>query len=328
MEDKEIRKIYEKEIKKVESRIARIFKKRNPRSLYLPAEYILASGGKRIRPFLVLASAKAVGADFSRVYNAAVAVELLHNFTLVHDDIMDNADKRRNMMTLHKKFDLGTAILTGDSLTAYAYKYLIKDAKDKIAEVISLFTDGVIEVCEGQSFDGEFEHRNDVAIDEYMNMIKKKTAALLEMCCAIGGVLGGGSEEEIRHLRNYGKNLGIAFQLRDDLLDIAADEKEFGKKIGGDLVEGKKTFLLLKSLELAKGKEKKLLMQVIRKNGIEREKVLEYKALYERLGVFEIVEKEISKYTKRALKSLEALKNDEGKELLDWIARELLERKK
>ncbi len=325
---KKYKKFFEGEIKKIENRIGRIFKNKLPTSLYEPSAYIMSGGGKRIRPFLVLASAKAVGGEVKNVYNAAVAVELLHNFTLVHDDIMDNADKRRNRPTLHKKYDTGTAILTGDSLTAFAYKYLLSDTYAKTKEAITFFTDGVIEVCEGQSLDAEFEKRKNVTIAEYKKMIKQKTAALLKMCVLIGGLLGGGTDEDLKNLKNYGVNLGMAFQLQDDYLDIAGDEKRFGKPIGGDLVEGKKTFLLLKALEIAKGNDKKELLKVVKNNGINKKDVLKYKSIYENLGVFALTEKEIEKYTLKALNSANKLPDTEGKNLLICLAEDLLERKK
>ncbi len=326
--EKKYKQLYNREVKKIENRISKIFRNKIPSSLYKPSEYIMTGGGKRIRPFLVLASAKAVGSEFKNVYNAAVAVELLHNFTLVHDDIMDNADKRRNLPTLHKKYDTGTAILTGDSLTAFAYKYLLLDAGEKPHDAITFFTDGVIKVCEGQSLDADFEKRKNVTIAEYKKMISQKTAALLEMCCAIGGTIGGGSKENLKNLKSYGKNLGMAFQLQDDYLDIAGEENHFGKPIGGDLIEGKKTFLLLKALEVAKGKNKNELIKVVKNNGINKKDVLKYKLIYKDLGIFEITKKEIARYTRKALNAAKKLNNDEGKNLLICLAEDLLGRKK
>ena len=185
--------LYERERKKVEKILVEAFKDRKPDSLYKPVKYILSTGGKRLRPLLVIFSTKAVGGNFSVVYNASVAVELLHNFTLVHDDIMDNADKRRGMLTLHKKYDDSTAILAGDGLLSVAYEYLLKDCNGKTKEVISAFTKGLIEVCEGQSLDKDFETTDNVTIDKYKLMIMKKTAAMFEMCCTVGALLGGGS---------------------------------------------------------------------------------------------------------------------------------------
>lgn len=322
------RKLYEREIRKVETKIGKLFKNMKPNSLYKPSEYIMLSGGKRLRPFLVLLGAKAVGGKFSDAYNAALAVEILHNFTLVHDDIMDNADKRRGRDTLHIKYDISTAILTGDSLTAYAYKYLLKDCNANSREILSAFTDGVIEICEGQSLDKDFEVKKKVTLDEYLLMIRKKTAALVEMCCSIGAQIGGGSKTEVKNLENYGRYLGLAFQLQDDLLDIYGDEAEFGKKLGGDLLEGKKTYLFLRALEKAESEDKKLLMKVVENKGIKKNQVKKYKDLYDKLGIFDDTKNLINLYTKKALNAARRVKDEEAKELLIWLANELMERSK
>lgn len=318
--------LYERERKKVEKILVEAFKDRKPDSLYKPVKYILSTGGKRLRPLLVIFSTKAVGGNFSVVYNASVAVELLHNFTLVHDDIMDNADKRRGMLTLHKKYDDSTAILAGDGLLSVAYEYLLKDCNGKTKEVISAFTKGLIEVCEGQSLDKDFETTDNVTIDKYKLMIMKKTAAMFEMCCTVGALLGGGSPKEIKAVSLFGKNIGIAFQIQDDLLDISGDEKKFGKKVGGDLIEGKKTFLFIKALSKAKGNDKKKLIKVIKNNGIKPQQVNMYKHLYEKLGVIENAKAEIKFYTNRALRSLKALKKEDDKEIFSWLANSLIKR--
>ncbi|MBI1939596.1 MAG: polyprenyl synthetase family protein [Ignavibacteriales bacterium] len=320
--------VYRKELRKIESRIAKLFLKRKPGSLYEPCSYVISSGGKRLRPFLVLISAKAVNGSFSKVYNAALAVELLHNFTLVHDDIMDNSDKRRGRLTAHKKYDVNTAILAGDNLIALAYEMLLKDCDDNSKNVVSTFTRAVIEVCEGQSLDKDFELRKSVGIKEYKEMIYKKTAALAEMCCSIGAQLGGGNNTEIKALENFGKNLGMAFQIQDDLLDITADEKKLGKPVGGDLLEGKKTYLFLRALEKSKGNDKKLLQAVIKNKGIKKEEIKIYKDLYERLNILTDAKKEIIHYTDSAIKELNKLPNEEGKALLNWLANSLIDRNK
>ncbi len=180
--------IYEEERKKIDKMLASSLKKRKPKSLYEPASYILQSSGKRLRPLLVLLSAKAAGGKFKDVYNAAIAVEIMHNFTLVHDDIMDNADLRRGNQTLHKKYDLNTAILAGDSLLSIAYEYLLMDCNGNTKAAVSAFTKGLIEICEGQSMDTYFETRNDVNLKEYITMITKKTAAMTKMCCELGAI--------------------------------------------------------------------------------------------------------------------------------------------
>jgi len=318
-------KLYEAERVKINKILSLALKDRNPVSLYEPGSYILNSGGKRLRPLLVLLSAKAVGGKFKDAYNAAAAVEMLHNFTLVHDDIMDNADKRRGRLTLHKKYDHNTAILAGDSLLSIAYEYLLKDCNGNAKEVISSFTQGLIEVCEGQSLDTDFELRKNVSLSEYILMIKKKTAAMAEMCCRIGALIGGGTKVQVNALGNYGLNLGIAFQIQDDLLDIIANEKEFGKTIGGDLVEGKKTFLFLEALEKSKGEDRKKLLKVIEKKGIRRNQVSGYKMIYEKLGVLDDARREIKGYTQKALRSINSL-NEENKEIFKWLADSLIYR--
>lgn len=317
--------LYEAERKKINKILSVSVKNRKPASLYEPGSYILNSGGKRLRPLLVLLSAKAVGGEFKSCYNAAAAVEMLHNFTLVHDDIMDNADKRRGRLTLHKKFDHNTAILAGDSLLSIAYEYLLKDCNGNAKEVISSFTHGLIEVCEGQSLDTDFESRKNVALSEYITMIKKKTAAMAEMCCRIGALLGGGTKSQVNALGNYGLNLGIAFQIQDDLLDISADEKEFGKTIGGDLVEGKKTFLFLEALEKSRGEDRKKLLKVIEQKGIRRNQVSSYKMIYEKLGVLDDARREIRAYTQKALRSVNLL-DEENKKIFKWLADSLIHR--
>ena len=320
--------LYEKERSKVEERLKNALRNRKPDSLYKPAAYVLESGGKRLRPLLVLFSAKAAGGKFSKAYNAAVAVELLHNFTLVHDDIMDNADKRRGRPTLHKKYDLSTAILTGDSLLSVAYEYLMKDSGGNLKEVLDSFTHGLVEVCEGQSMDKDFELLNEVSIDDYIIMIQKKTAAMAEMCCIIGANIANASAQEIKALAGFGKNIGIAFQIQDDLLDISGNESEFGKLVGGDLVEGKKTYLFLKALERADGNDKRELLSVIERKGIKQDEILKFKELYCKLGVLDEAGREIIRYSNQALSLLKYLKKQEDRELFIWLADSLIKRNK
>jgi geranylgeranyl diphosphate synthase type II len=320
--------IYEIERKKIDKRLRALLKNRQPGSLYKPGSYILESSGKRIRPMLVLFSTRATGGKFADSYNAAVAVELLHNFTLVHDDIMDNAEKRRGLATLHKRYDLSTAILAGDSLLSVAYESLLKDLKLNCKPVMAAFTKGLVEVCEGQSLDKEFELKKNVTIPGYKLMIRKKTAEMIEMCCTVGGYIGNGTKREINALANFGRNIGMAFQIQDDLLDAVADETKFGKFVGGDLREGKKTFLFLKSLEKAKGNDKKLLKLVIENKGVKKNKISEYQRIYRRLGVIEDAKKEIKNYTNRALKQLAVLKSKEDRELFHKLADYLINRNK
>lgn len=328
LSNKDYNKILEKERIKINETLENLLKNIEPKSLYEPCQYILNSGGKRLRPLLVLLSAQAVGGKFKDAYNAALAVEIFHNFTLVHDDIMDNADKRRGRPTLHVRNDLSTAILAGDNLIGVAYNLLIKDDKNVSISIVKKFTKALVEVCEGQSYDKDFELKKIVTIDEYKTMIKKKTAVLLELCCSIGAEIGGGTKEEVKALESYANNLGMAFQLQDDLLDIQADEKDFGKQIGRDLMEGKKTFLFLKALEKSKGETKKDLEKVITNKGIKKEEVNKYYEIYKNLGVIEDTEKEVAAFTNKALKSLQKLKEKKKIEILEYLASDLLKRKK
>jgi geranylgeranyl diphosphate synthase type II len=326
MTTRQIEQLYKREITKVEIRLQSVCKNKEPQSLYKPCSYALETGGKRLRPFLVMMAAKAVGGKIKDVYNAAIAVEILHNFTLIHDDIMDNADIRRGRSSLHKMFDENTAILAGDNLMAISYLYLIKDCKQNVNEIVNHFTQGIIEICEGQSYDKDFEFKKNVSIDQYLLMIQKKTAALAEMCCYIGAKIVGGTNSEVNNLAKFGRNLGMAFQLQDDLLDIFGDEKQFGKSVGGDLVEGKKTFLFIKALEKARGEDKRLLKKVITNKGIRKNQVPKYKSIYEKLGVIDDTKKEIRKYSKIALKCVAKIKNPEAKEILNWLTHKLVDR--
>lgn len=321
--------LYEKERRKIDSKLASALRGRKPFSLYEPGKYILEGSGKRLRPLLVLFSANAVGLSFNKAYNAALAVEMLHNFTLVHDDIMDNADKRRGRLTVHKKYDTNTAILVGDSLLSIAYEYLLKDTtQQKAHRVVKTFNKGLIEVCEGQSLDKDFETKKIVSLNDYIIMITKKTAALAQMCCSIGAQLGDASEDEVRILSNYGKKLGIAFQIQDDLLDITGSESEFGKNIGGDLIEGKKTYLFIKALNKADKKQKVYFQKMIKNKGVPASEIPVYKKLYEDMGILEDAKKEISRYTNSALKGLDNLKNKEYVDLFHWLANSLIQRNK
>ena len=318
--------IYEEERKKIDKMLTSSLKKRKPKSLYEPASYILQSSGKRLRPLLVLLSAKAAGGKFKNVYNAAVAVEIMHNFTLVHDDIMDNADLRRGNQTLHKKYDLNTAILAGDSLLSIAYEFLLKDCNGNTKAAVSTFTKGLVEVCEGQSMDTEFETRNDVQLKEYITMITKKTAAMAKMCCELGAILVDGKKSDIKALSNYGLNLGIAFQIQDDLLDLIGEQDKFGKTVGGDLIVGKKTFLFIKAFEKADGQDKNDLQRLIDNKGIKPEEVSHYRNLFEKLGVLEDARNEIRKYTNRALSAVDMISQKSETGIFHWLADSLIKR--
>lgn len=303
--------------------------KQYPKGIYKPLTYILSGGGKRIRPVLLMLCCEAAGGKAKDALYAALAVETLHNFTLIHDDIMDNADTRRGRETIHKKWDRDTAILSGDALLGLAYESLLKTKSPRIGEIAKVFTKGIIEVCEGQSYDKEFELKKNVSLDEYIMMINKKTSQLLICCAKIGVLIGNGKNPLLNALGNYALNLGLAFQIQDDLLDIFADEKKFGKKIGGDIREGKKTYLLLKGLEIVKNKkDRNLLESIIKNKGLKKESdILAVKNIYERYGVIDSAEDEIGKYTNQANHYLEKVKDKNSKIMLSWFSYMLLKRK-
>lgn len=323
--------IYSAYKKKIDEVLSQQILKEHPATLYEPLKYLLSGGGKRIRPVLMIFCCEAAGGKMEDAVHASAAIELLHNFTLVHDDIMDNADTRRGKETLHKKWNDNVAILSGDHLIGMAYMNLIKTNSGRLNEIVSSFTEGILEVCEGQSFDKEFEIRKDVRLSEYLMMIGKKTARMLETSAEVGALIGNGSDEIIHNLKKYASNLGIAFQILDDLLDINASEEQLGKKIGGDLLEGKKTFLILKALELVKNEnDLQKIKSVIDSNGLkpgDENDILEIKNIYERSGVIEFAENEIEKYTSLADKHLNTVPDGEMKERLKWFSSMLMSRK-
>jgi len=312
----------------IEDKLISFTPKTSPIGIYSPMKYVLDSGGKRIRPMLLILSCESVGGNAENAINAAAAIEILHNFTLVHDDIMDNADTRRGRETIHKKWDRDTAILAGDGLLGFSYKLLLQTNSERIQDIAKSFTEAIIEVCEGQSYDKEFEIRKKVKIDEYILMIDKKTSELLKCCAEIGALIGGGTNEEIEALKQYALNIGLAFQIQDDLLDITADEKEFGKKIGGDLIEGKKTYLLLKALEsVTEPEDKEMLHYVIENKGVKNpDDVFKIKEIYKKYGVIENTLKTIEDYTQKANEYLKIIKESEAKNMLKWFSDMLLNR--
>ncbi len=266
-----------------------------PDTLYEPIRYTLEDGGKRMRPLLTLLSASLFESDVQRVANktmpAALAVEIFHNFTLLHDDIMDSAPTRRGRPTVHTKWGENRAILSGDAMVILSYRILSR--AENLAQQIDIFNRAAVEVCEGQQLDMEFESRDEVSIEEYIEMIRLKTAALMAAATRMGGVAMGATEEQCVALYSYGENLGLAFQIQDDLLDTYGDGATFGKKIGGDIAEGKQTFLRITALNRADERQRSIL-----KSNRDYRSVRE---IYDELGVAEIAKEEILKYFNRAL---------------------------
>lgn len=262
-----------------------------PTGLYDPITYTLSISGKRLRPKLVLLGSALCGGDPIKALPAGLAMELFHNFTLIHDDIMDNADTRRGKPTVYRKWGTPTAVLSGDMTFCLAYEqlhtYALRPDIDRrqFFDILALFQKAVREVCEGQAHDIQFEQTLDVNIDAYLEMIRQKTAALLAASLAIGGTIAGGTPEQIQHLEMFGTDIGIAFQIQDDLLDVIADPSKFGKKLGGDICEGKKTWLMIKALERATPSDRDLLTNVIQSKSASSTQISDIVRLYEQLGV-------------------------------------------
>ncbi|MGB9696008.1 MAG: polyprenyl synthetase family protein [Ignavibacteria bacterium] len=296
--------------------------------LYEPLSYVLSGGGKRIRPLLLMMFAKASGGNIRDTVNAAIAIELLHTFTLIHDDIMDNADTRRGKATIHKMWDEGTAILAGDGLSALAYRYILKTKSPNLFPIIKAFTEALIKVCKGQSLDKEYETRTHISINEYLTMIRLKTSELLIASAIIGVYIANGSSQLLKAARGYAFNLGLAFQVQDDLLDVVGDVDKFGKKIGGDLWQGKKTFLLILALELVKKREEKaLLKKVVLNKGIQNKQELEDVIdIYQNIGVISEAEKLIQQKINFAKRYLTIFPDSEAKEMLKWFSNMLMKR--
>lgn len=268
-----------------------------PRSLYEPIRYIMALGGKRVRPMLTLLAYQLYRKDAERIVPYAVAVEAFHNFTLLHDDIMDKAPLRRGKATVHEKWNVNTAILSGDVMLVKVYDMLLGLPADQLKAVLPLFNACAAGVCEGQQWDMEFESKAKVTQAQYIEMIRLKTAVLLGFSLEFGAVLAGAPEKDCGLLQQAGTHLGIGFQLKDDLLDVYGDQKKFGKQVGGDILSNKKTFLLIHALATAKGKDKaELLRWLAAKKYDPRKKVSAITALYNKLDVREATEKKIKSY--------------------------------
>ena len=308
----------------IEQRLALITKKKKPATVYEPMRYVLSSGGKRLRAVLTLLACEAVGGQARHALDAAVGMEILHNFTLVHDDVMDHAKLRRNRPTVHTRWDNNVAILAGDQLAAYAYRSLLKTADHKYSKILPVFTGAFIDVCEGQGFDKEFETQDTVRLKEYVMMIEKKTAAIIAASTEIGAIIGGGSARQVRALRNFGLHLGHAFQINDDLLDIAGDPEEFGKTVGGDIIEGKKTFLVLTAIGRTNGRDRLFLRSLSPANGMRR--VSRIQSIYRQTGTLAVARKTIARHTRSAHNAIKKLPANRGTEMLGWLADQLVER--
>jgi geranylgeranyl diphosphate synthase, type II len=299
-----------------------------PSGLYVPVSYSLGVGGKRLRPVLLLTSFNIFSEDIEKAIPAALAIEVFHNFTLLHDDIMDKAEVRRNKPTVHVKFGENTAILSGDAMAFLAYRYLIESPSGRFSEVVDLFTSTALEVCEGQQFDMDFENRKEVTEAEYLEMIRLKTAVLLGCSLKAGGLLADADGDAVNMLYDFGINLGMAFQIQDDWLDVFGTQQAFGKMIGGDILAGKKTWLLVKALEKADEKQKLKLESLLQDSHLRaEEKINAVVDIYHQIGIKELAEKKIKFYFNEAAAILQNLPvANERKEQLYALSKSMLGR--
>ena len=299
-----------------------------PSELYEPISYTLSLGGKRLRPVLTLMACDFFDGKIKNAIYPAIGIEIFHNFTLLHDDIMDEAPIRRGKETVYKKWDSNIAILSGDVMFALAYKYITKADKQILPEVLSVFNQTAIQVCEGQQYDMNFETTKNVTIQDYLKMIRLKTAVLLGASLKIGAIIAEAGNHEKEEIYNFGLNIGLAFQLKDDLLDVFGNEQKFGKKTGNDIITNKKTFLYLKAFELAKNEIQQLLKKHFGDTQLENNKKIKViKEIYEQLKIKEHTEKEIEHFYSKALKNLETINiKDERKAVLKAFAEKLMVR--
>ena len=304
------------------------YNKRKPAGLYEPVDYLISIGGKRIRPVMLLMACNLFTDEIDHALMPAAGIEVFHNFTLLHDDIMDDAPIRRNHPTVHMKWNRNTAILSGDAMSVIAFQYLMDTLPGLNSKIFPVFSKAAIEVCEGQQMDIDFESMSLVSESEYLKMIELKTSVLLAAAFQIGAILGGASDENARLLYDTGLNLGLAFQVQDDLLDTFGDQSKFGKSIGGDIVMNKKTFLMVKAMELAQKNDAAELKVLLSSGQLTAdEKIRKVKDLYLKLGVKDVAEKKIKKYFEKALESLENVQiSKDRKRIILSLASMLMER--
>ncbi len=310
----------------IDAEINKLALNTTPRDLYEPISYMLSLDAKRMRPVLLLSACEMFGGDIKKALNPALGIEVFHNFTLLHDDIMDNAPLRRARQTVHEKWNVNVAILSGDAMFVKACQLMMKVSVDIVTPVMELFHQTAIEVCEGQQLDMDFEKKTDVSIPDYIHMITNKTAVLLGASLKTGALIASAPDADSEHIYQFGKNIGVAFQLKDDILDVFGDDKKFGKLKGGDIVANKKTFLLLKCLESAQGEDAAALHQWMH-SGVSGSaaKVNAVTEIYLKLDVKNIAEAEMEKYFEEALKHLHAIAlPDENKILLKSFAESLM----
>lgn len=295
-------------LEKINKHLAELKFTRQPQGLYEPVSYVLSLGGKRIRPVLMLMAYNLYREDVETILAPATGIEVYHNYTLLHDDLMDKADRRRGKPTVHKVWNENTAILSGDAMLVLAYQFMSQCSPDCLKKVLDLFSLTALEICEGQQMDMDFEVRKDVTEAEYLEMIRLKTSVLLAGSLKIGAILAGATEEDARHLYDFGTNLGIVFQLKDDLLDVYGNPEVFGKNIGGDILCNKKTYLLIKAFEKADEKQRRALNAWIDADTfIAEKKIAAVISLYDEIGVKALCESLMDEYLVKARSALLAV---------------------
>lgn len=301
---------------------------KEPKSLYEPIQYILSLGGKRIRPVLTLMTAEIFDCDYKKAMQAATAVEVFHNFSLIHDDIMDDAPLRRGKETVHEKWDLNTGILSGDAMLILAYQYFEEYEPNVFRDLAKLFSKTALEVCEGQQYDVDFETRDDVTIPEYLKMIEYKTAVLVGAAMKMGAIVAETSKENADLIYDFGLNLGIAFQLQDDYLDAFGNPETFGKQIGGDIIENKKTFLYLKALEYGTNEDKEQLLHLFSIQPKDNsDKIETIKTIFNESGSSKVTQEAIKEYTQKAFETLQKMNiSEEKKQILYVFGEKLMNR--
>lgn len=295
---------------------------RGPEGLYTPIDYVLSMGGKRIRPVLMLMSYNLYQADVSSALAPATGIEIYHNYTLLHDDLMDRADMRRGKKTVHKVWNDNTAILSGDAMLVLAYQYVAETPLPYLKQMLDLFSVTALEICEGQQYDVDFEQRNDVTEEDYLEMIRLKTAVLLAAGLKMGAIQGGATQQDADLLYDFGINIGLAFQLKDDFLDVYGDPAVFGKNIGGDILCNKKTYMMIKTLEMSNAAQKAELDKWIQATTFNpQEKISAVIRIYDEVGIKARCENKMREYYDNAMRSLEKVKVDKDKknELINLV---------
>lgn len=311
---------------KIEEEIVKIDFPSNPNNLYDPLRYFLAIGGKRMRPILTLMGSELFGSTAEKAMPSAMAIELFHNFSLIHDDIMDEAPIRRGQETVHTKWNSNIAILSGDVLLVKAYQMLAKQDPMIIADLLHVFNATAVEVCEGQQFDMDFESRNDVSIDEYIEMIRLKTSVLLGCALEMGAIIANASKQDRELIYEFGQHIGIAFQIQDDILDLYADPNKFGKQVGGDVISNKKTLLLLKAFELSNSFQKEKLETLFLEKNPEI-KISTVRNFFDSIGVREACKEIMNSHYRIALDAINKINIPSSKkEPLHHLANFLMER--